>query len=70
MKVQEKFNKRVASLVKTGDPTVKSGHGCAGGVQVKFFETDGSRELSVFMTPDEALLFAELLLRGVRHYRS
>ena len=72
MKIEEKFNKRDAKLIEVQPPSVKTGMGLALGIRLEFFTLPGDadmRTLKMHLTPDEALLMAELLISGARNAR-
>ena len=70
MRVDEKFNKKSATLLECQQPQVNSGGGLALGMQIQLFMQPGSdnRTLSIHLTPDEALKLAEDLVREARSY--
>lgn len=69
MRIQEKFNLRDAKLIECQSPFIASGPMYALGIKVEFFthpDDDDRRTLSLHLTPQEALKFAEDLLRAAR----
>lgn len=69
MRIEEKFNKRDAKLIECQPPFVHSGSQYALGIVVKFFtnpDDADDRNLSMHLTPHEALKFAEDLLSAAR----
>lgn len=69
MKIEEKFNRKHAKLVEVQFPSILTGGGLAEGIKLTFDRTvndpDPSR-ISMHMTPDEALLLAQLLISAAR----
>lgn len=67
MIIEEKFNKRAAPLIDVGAPWVAHGnHSCPKGIGVTFHEPhtgpNTGRNLTLHMTPEEALTFGRMLL--------
>jgi len=70
MKIDEKFNKRSANLVETQPPSVRSGPHYSLGIVAEFFRLPGDDDrstLKLHMTKDEALFFAEMLVKHARN---
>lgn len=72
MKVEEKFNKRVAPLITVQPPLVDASAGLAEGIRVRLFPSNehggglDGRTLSMHLTPIEALEFAQNLIAAAR----
>jgi hypothetical protein len=72
MKVEEKFNKRAATLIKVQSPIVDAGAGLAEGVRIRLYPSNehggvnDGRTLSMHLTPTEALEFAQNLIAAAR----
>jgi len=72
MKVEEKFNRRAAPLIDCQPAVVDAGAGLALGVRVRIYPGNESggvmdgRTLSMHLTPDEALEFAQNLVAAAR----
>jgi hypothetical protein len=73
VKVEEKFNKRAAALIEVQAPLVDDGPGFTLGVRVRLHPGNESggcldgRMLSMYLTPLEALEFAESLIGAARN---
>lgn len=70
MRAEEKFNRKSANLLECQQPIVDSGGGMALGVRVRVFMVPGpeAKNISLHLTPDEALRLAEDLIREARNY--
>lgn len=74
MRVEEKFNKRMAPLIEVQTPQVDSGIGLELGVRVRLYPlVDGSsvndcRTLTMHLTPLEALEFAQRLIAASHNH--
>lgn len=75
MRVEEKFNKRMAPLIEVQTPQVDSGFGLELGVRVCLYPVvdsatvfDGSRTLSMHLTLLEALEFAQRLIAAAHSH--
>lgn len=69
MKIEEKFNKQSAKFVEIQPPHVTTAFGLAHGIKVMFFPTtnsDDPRQLAMYLSPLEAIKFAESLISAAR----
>lgn len=69
MKIEEKFNKRSAEFIEVQPAHISI---VAHSIKLQFFtvpNTNDQRTISMYMTPDEALHFAEKLINSARTFK-